>query len=162
MAARTIELICTCDTACCWDGKQPTNNKISIGLLLGHKASTETNESPSVSLFCGRSDVRRLSVHMIPLWCGAGLPPTPKACCGSHPAAVTGVSVVARGNSLEGCGGRLFCCSAESMMPVCFGCARRLPRPAHDLKIVVCPCRAGRLTGFVNSLAVSTKSDLRK
>ena len=62
--------------------------------------------------FCGRSAVPKPPVHMLPgiRWRGAGLPPFSTACWRlTHPAAITGASVAARGKVLEDVVDRLFC-----------------------------------------------------
>ena len=111
----------------------------------------------NIFFFCGRSAVLKPPVHMLPGigWCGAGLPPFPTACWRlAHSAAITGVFCFRQtGQSWRMwwtvCSASLQSQSAESMMPICFRCARRPQCPVRNLNIVVCSCLARWLIGSV-------------
>ena len=126
------------------------NPSVSHSLLAVWTAEAATwiacTSAPQILQCCPLWILLLSSVHMLPGWCGAGLPPFPTACLWlTHPAAITGVSVSARWDSPGGCG--LTVCSAslqsqstESMIPIPCRCARRPQCPVRNLNLVVSSC----------------------
>ena len=132
--------------------------------LVHHPESSFWDSSIWCHFFCSRSGVLRPSAHMLPGigWCGAGLLPFPTACWWlTHPAAIPGVSVSASQSWRMGwtvCFASLQSQSAESMMPICFRCARRPQCPVRNLNIVVCSVSCQMVDWVCRGVVVSSGS----